>query len=214
MNQFLGVDSKLVQFFTLLGNLILLNLLWILTSLPIITAGAASAAMYAVIFQYAEGTDDAVLKPFIKSFLSNFRQSTLLWIPICLLFIMLGIDMVFLIGNAASGIAPLLWVPVVLISFLTAVILTYSFPLIAKFSAPLRNVLRNSVCLFFLNFFPSAGILMLNLLPWGLMLLAPRLFFRTGILWFLLGFSLIAYLNSRILLKIFKKYLAESSPQP
>ena len=109
MNQFLGVDSKLVQFFTLLGNLILLNLLWILTSLPIITAGAASAAMYAVIFQYAEGTDDAVLKPFIKSFLSNFRQSTLLWIPICLLFIMLGIDMVFLIGNAASGIAPLLW---------------------------------------------------------------------------------------------------------
>ena len=75
MNKIFNIESKFVQGLATAGNLIILNLLWILTSLPIITIGASTTAMYAVAFKYADDTDDAVLKPFFKAFVSNFKKA-------------------------------------------------------------------------------------------------------------------------------------------
>ena len=74
-------DSPVMQKLALLTNLMLLNLLWLICSLPVLTAGAATTAMDAVIFQYLDGGDDSVIKPFFKAFAANFRQSTLIGIP-------------------------------------------------------------------------------------------------------------------------------------
>ena len=69
-------DSKLMRLMTGITNLVCLNLLWIICCIPIITAGAATTAMYSVLFAYITGQDDAVLKPFFRAFRNNFRQAT------------------------------------------------------------------------------------------------------------------------------------------
>ena len=85
MKGIFGFDSPVMQKLALLTNLILLNFLWIICSLPIITMGAATTAMNSVIFQYLDSGNDAVIKPFFKAFVSNFRQSTLIGLPLSLL---------------------------------------------------------------------------------------------------------------------------------
>ena len=206
MNKLFSPDSKLVQILTLVGNLILLNLLWLITSLPIITIGATTTAMYSVLFDYLENRDDAVLKPYFKAFLSNFKQSTLLWLPICILSVILGIDAYYLISYAPSSVAPLLWVPFFVLVALLTVIMTYAFPQIARFQTTLRDVLRNSLLMFLLHFLQSICIVALNLIPWATMLMIPDIFAQTSIFWVIFGASVIAYFNAKVLLKVFQKH--------
>ena len=67
-------DSPFSQKLALVGNLIMLNILWIVCSLPIITMGAATTALYYTVFQYQTNGEDAVFRPFFRGFAKNFKQ--------------------------------------------------------------------------------------------------------------------------------------------
>lgn len=73
-------DSPLMRLMMLITNLVCLNVLWLLCCLPVITAGAATTAMYYVVFQYITKQDDSVLRPFFKAFKENFKTLTPIWI--------------------------------------------------------------------------------------------------------------------------------------
>ena len=73
--------SKFYRLMTLVTNLMLLNMLWILTSLPLFTMGASLSAMYHVCIQYVTKQDDGLVKLYFKAFKENFKQATLVWIP-------------------------------------------------------------------------------------------------------------------------------------
>ena len=98
-----------MKILTLAANLVCLNILWLLCSLPIVTAGASTAAMYYVVFQYINDQDDAVLKPFLKAFKENFRTATPVWMLNLLIGLALaaGIPiMIFLMTGAKMPILP------------------------------------------------------------------------------------------------------------
>ena len=86
------------------------------------------------------------------------------------------------------------------------ILLTYAFPLMARYESPLGHIIRNSYLLFFMEFRRSVFILVVEILPWATLLLFPNLFMRLGILWFFLGGSAIAYWNDKVLLRIFEKH--------
>ncbi len=209
MNKLFNVESKFVQFLAMLGNLVILNLLWLITSLPIITIGASTTAMYSVAFKYADNTDDAVIKPFFKAFASNFKQSTLIWIPMCLLTVLLFIDGYYLISHGNSSSTPLLWIPFFVLLVVLLVANAHIFPQIARFEVNTRTALHNTLLMSLLHLFQTVGIIGLNLLPWVLMLVIPEIFALTGIFWFMFGASAIAYFNAKVLLKMYKKHEPE-----
>lgn len=66
---------------TVLADIFLLSFLWLIFSIPIITAGASTTAVYYVCTKKAAGTDAYVLKGFLKSFIQYFlyRRSYLLF---------------------------------------------------------------------------------------------------------------------------------------
>ena len=68
------------RIFGFLGQLIALNLLWIVCSLPVITAGASTTALYYCTLKLHKDGDIRVFHDFFKSFKQNFKQSTLIWI--------------------------------------------------------------------------------------------------------------------------------------
>lgn len=205
MKGIFGFDSPVMQKLALLTNLILLNFLWIICSLPIITMGAATTAVNSVIFQYLDSGNDAVIKPFFKAFVSNFRQSTLIGLPLSLLAGMLVFDGLYLVANSAQGFQ-LLWLPCILLALLCGMLATYAFPIIARYECRIQDVIRNSFLLFCLELFSSLFLLFLNAIPIILLVFFPDIFMKTSLFWVILGRSLTAFLSNSILLRIFKKH--------
>ena len=78
------------RIFGFLGQLIALNLLWIVCSLPVITAGASTTALYYCTLKLHKDGDIRVFHDFFKSFKQNFKQSTLIWILMAAVAVLYG----------------------------------------------------------------------------------------------------------------------------
>ena len=76
---FLKPDSPVMNFLSILADLIILNLLFIICSLPIVTFGAAYSAKYYVAMKIMRGEDTGTIIPFFKAFGRNFKQATVSW---------------------------------------------------------------------------------------------------------------------------------------
>ena len=202
MGNFFRLDSPVMKFLALVANLMCLNILWLLCSLPIITAGAATTAMYYVIFQYINDQDDAVLKPFLKAFKENFRMATPVWMLNLLIGLALAVGVFYLSQGAATWFVAL----VMAVAFVCFGATQYLYPMIARYDVPVRTVVGNSFALSTRHLFRTVVMVLLNALPMILGFFAPNLLLYIGVLWILGGFSMVAYLNGRIMIGIFRKY--------
>lgn len=195
-------ESKLVRFMTLVTNLVCLNALWIIGCIPVITAGASTAAMYSVLFRYLTGKDDAVWKPFWRAFGESFRQVTPFWVMHLLVSLAFGAGVLYMTLDVE------MWVRIVFGAMLLiyAAAGVYCYPIFARFNTTWRAVLLNSFALTFRHLLSSLSMAIISALPLGLLLLAPEIFWKTILVWTLVGFSILAYLNAKILLPIFRQY--------
>ena len=57
MKALFNADSPLMRFLSRVADIMLLNALWLLCCVPIVTAGAATTAMYHVTLKLAAGAD-------------------------------------------------------------------------------------------------------------------------------------------------------------
>lgn len=73
-------DSKLSTVLNTIGSLIILNLLTLLCSLPVVTAGAAYSAMYRILIQIVRKEDGHICSSFFHAFRENLGRSTLIWL--------------------------------------------------------------------------------------------------------------------------------------
>ena len=200
---FFRVGSPFYRFMTLVTNLILLNLIWLVACIPVITAGAATTAMYSVLLKYVNKEDDDVLKPFWKSFRHNFKQATLLWIPHSLIGLALGAELVYL-GYNSTGI--IWWVLFGALAVIYMMVSAMIYPMLARYVNTTRAIVFNSINLTFRNFLPMVSAAVLTFGPVGMLLLDPEYFLYIGLIWTFGGISLLAYLNCIVVSKIFKKY--------
>ena len=204
-------DSPFVQKIAMVGNLVVLNILWILCSLPVITMGAATTALYYTIFQMQTNDEETVFRPFFRAFGKNFVQSTLIWIPTLAITALMIFNLRFLFALGGSS---LLWIVIIVMSVLFLLIQTQLLPQIARFETKLGTVIQNAALLTVLHM-PSAFLMAgLNIIPIVIFFLYPFAFMRWLPLWVGIWFSLVAYMNGRMLLKIWKKHMPEEEEKP
>src|SRR6186713_2929925 len=86
MSGFFAPDSAAMRFLTRIADLMILNLLFIATSIPIVTLGASVTALNFTAMRIVRGQCDSVTGDYFGSFRRNFRQATL----IGLIFLLLG----------------------------------------------------------------------------------------------------------------------------
>ena len=195
-------DSLLMRLLDRLGTLLILNLLFLLCSLPIVTVGAASTALYTVTLREARGDARSILSGFFTAFRKNFWKATLLWLIVLLLSAIFFVDLILLNRlNAPVILRYCLYIG----GFFFASMLPYLFALQARFENSLRQTLRNALALGVAKLPATVLMLFLMSLPLLLMYLSEELFLRLSIFWFLLGFSLTAQLCSILLTRIFAK---------
>ena len=191
-------DGKFVKVLNRIADLVGLNLLAILFCIPIITIGASITAVYGCIFRIQEKREGYLTKDFWKLFKECFRSSTIIYLVGVAVVAMLYLDYQIF---ATDSRLDLLQVLVVAGGILVAEIFTYAFPMESYFENSLKATVKNALLLGISNIPYTLLMLGINVFPFFLVARIPVTF---GI-WFLIGISGVAWINSFFLKKIFSK---------
>lgn len=210
MGKFFNPDSPLMSFLGRLGDLIILNVLWLVCSLPVVTLGASLTAMNVVAQELAADACTSVVSGFFKAFRRDWKQGTVLGLIFLVLFGISYLEIsVLLSGSFPVILTALCMIPPILI--LSAA--SYAFPLLAHYDNTIGNILKNSLLLSIGNLPRSLVICAVNLIPALLAYFFPYLFVYTLAVWFFLGFAVLCYLNSQILKPLFLRLEQQQAPE-
>ena len=158
-------DSPVMNFIGKVADLIILNLLTLVLSIPIVTYGAATTAKYYVSMKIIRGEEGTLFKPYFKSFKENFRQSTIAWLILLIILAVLGLDWYWIIAvKGISTVNNIYLIVVGLISLLAVFTTMTIFPFIARFKLTLKEAFKGAVIFSFLNFFKLILILALEVI--------------------------------------------------
>lgn len=188
------------------ADLAILNILWILCSLPIITLGASTTALYDCTMKIIRQQDDGILAMFFRSFRRNLKQGIVLTLLSAISGFFLLCDlryfgildgMVFKLAFAIFAILGVFWV----------IAVSYVFPILAQFDNTIPGHIRSAVLVGSMHLKRTIPIVILNLIPVCIFLFAPSVFLMCMPIWLLCGASLIAFFNSKMLVPIFDTYI-------
>lgn len=149
--RFFSYDSTFSQVVLRVASSCYLNLLWLICSIPVFTAGAATAALYSVTLKLVNGYDGDLTRRFFGAFRSNFRQASVLWLILLAAGGVLALDgyIVYHLRAAATGAVAVFWTLLLALIIAAAVayaiILSYVFPLVASVVNTNRAMLINSL---------------------------------------------------------------------
>ena len=191
-------DGKFVKVLNRIADLVGLHLLAILFCIPIITIGASITAVYGCIFRIQEKREGYLTKDFWKLFKECFRSSTIIYLVGVAVVAMLYLDYQIFATDSRLDILQVL---VVAGGILVAEIFTYAFPMESYFENSLKATVKNALLLGISNIPYTLLMLGINVFPFFLVARIPVTF---GI-WFLIGISGVAWINSFFLKKIFSK---------
>lgn len=197
-----------------LGDLIFLNLLWLLCSLPLVSVGASTSALYAVCLKKAAGESPPVFRAFFHHFAQNFKQATALWLLSLAVLLVGAADLYFARQDAAGDLGLLFTLLGAAGLMLWAALSAFAWPLTARYTYRFRDLLRNAMVMTGLCWRQLLGILSCWLLPVLLVVLAPgvalRLFGWALVLW---GVSGPVYLAARFSWRAFLRQHLEPECQ-
>jgi uncharacterized membrane protein YesL len=193
MNGFFGLDSKFYKYGTLLGDIMILTLLWTITSLPLITIGASTTALYYVTTRQLSNREGYVTKDFFRSFKQNFFEATGVTILFAVIFAVLGFNIRYLDADSKWFL-----VQFVLIAVAIAV-LVFVFPILSRFKMGIFSLLGTSFSMAIGHFPTTITCLALLYAIYMIVMRWPILFVVC------VGFY--GLLTSLMFMRIFKKHL-------
>ena len=210
MSKLFRMDSPLMRFLTKIADLMVLNILFCVTSIPLITIGASWTALYSVTLKMVRDEEGSVSRSYFRSFRQNFRQATLLWLGVLVVLALLVLD-IRVLNGMAEGTAPgLLRVGVEILALLGIMVLQYLFPSLARFEASLADTLKNA-CMMALAHLPKTALMTAAAVGAVWITQINNTTIAVGLMvWPLIGFALMAFGNSGILRKIFDNYVPKA----
>ena len=177
-------DSKLYRAMDFIMNTFLLNLIWILMCIPIITIFPATAAMFGVIRKWKREGEIKIFASFFRFFKENVKQGIvleLIWLFIAFLFI---VNFNFT-NQIPSNVKYVLFAVYFLVLIQFIFITLYIFPVMVQYKVTWIQTIKNSLILSIRNL-PNT-ILLLLILSAGIAII----YFFAGAT--MIIFSLIAY---------------------
>ena len=207
LSGFFNYDNPVWRFIGKFGDLIILNVLWLVCSLPVFTIGASTTAVYYVTLKLARDDDGYTVRSFFKSFKENFKQATAIWLILLLAGVVLGVDLYFFarLFNGSSTVKTVMLTVFLAISLVYAAIVMYIFPLQSRFYNPIKRTFFNAFFMSIRHLFRTIGMIVID----GVLIAAGFVFMIPPVLmiFMLFGFPLLAFINSYILSPVFHLYM-------
>lgn len=203
-----STENAFGRFLDKLGKWIILNFLCLLCCLPIVTAGPAVSAMYAVTLKMAKGEPVSPAADFFKAFKQNFKKSFAIHIIMLLVAAVMALSLYYL-GQLQTGFVfyrYFKWILYVVMA-VYAMVLTYAYPLQAAFENTVRKTLTNALLLSLMHIFATVIMLAISVGPLILCWFVPAVFEYALFFYLLCGFAVTAFLHSKFFVNIFSQYI-------
>ena len=190
--------------------MIILNILFLITCIPIFTIGASMTALYYVTLRMVSGEEGPVSKDYFRSFKQNFRQATVIWL-ILMAFVLLLVYDIRSVWNGGGYVNTVVKILSVIAGAALVMVLLYVFAILAKFNNSVKGTIRNAVAIS-LAAFPKTLSMFMLIVSCAALTFYTETTIRWGLLfWMTLGFSSVTYFNSILLRKTFER-LIEGNP--
>lgn len=189
-----GISLFFYLLTTRFWDILKLNMIFILYSLPIFTIGPAFGAMTSITMSIVQNKHIFIFSDFHEAFKLNWKQSLVCSIISCIMFILLSTSIIFYFNSAQNN--AMYYIVVFFCIFITILFLfawLYIYPLLTTVSLSLKDIFKNAILLSivcfkntFLGAFTFGAILGLNVFFFPLTL--P--------LYLVLSFSLLSFISS------------------
>lgn len=186
-----------------------LNIIFIITSIPVVTMGAGMAAMNTVFLKIINERDFSVLKDYFASFKANFIKATVLWLIGLVIGFILYVDIVYWvkygIDDGAYGYVML--IVSILAGVFLVLMLHTAFPLVSRFDMSIKDLLINTFLITVKNIFYTIEALIFTVLIAGTsmyMILTGKLLIMIYMLFICFGLN--GLVQSYIFRRVLNKY--------
>lgn len=201
MGGLFNLDNPIWSFMGKIADLILLNLLVVVCSLPIFTIGASWTALYFVTIRMARNEESYIVKDFLRSFRDNFKQATIIWM-FALVAIVVFVGDILIYRMMPGAIPEPLMVAVMAVAFLVLCTIIYVFPVLSRFQNTIKGTLKNAFLISLVNIPYTIAFVVLAIIP----IIALIFVYQLAPLIIIVGISLPAYLASFLWVRIFRKF--------
>lgn len=164
MGTLFNMEGPLMQGLNKFADLIILNVITFICCIPIVTTGAALTALHYVCLKIVRGEECYIVRDYFKSFKSNFKQATIIWL---ILLAALGVFVCDLVVMYVAEIQfPfIVRALVLLLGILVVSVFMFAFPLQAKFENPVKQTLKNAFKASMLQFHKTIVMIAMLFIP-------------------------------------------------
>ncbi|MDD3362126.1 MAG: YesL family protein [Hespellia sp.] len=206
MKNIFNMDGPIFVFLSKVADILILNIMLLVTCVPIITIGAGLTALYATAMKCICRGEGYVFKTFCKEFALHFKHATLSYLLIGAAYIILYIDFRAVSVMFAATIAWVLRIVICLAALLLLMMASYLFAYIAIADTTMKENFKNSMLISIARLPYTVIMIVLNLAPVIIILVSGYIYIPMLGFYFWAGFAVVASVNSLLLNKTFKRF--------
>jgi len=193
-----STESKFYQALTILWDIMFIGLLWTVFSLPIITIGASTTALYYVATKKVTNRESSyMIKDFWHSFKDNIVKSTIVFLILAVVGFSVSYNLLLLSQAEASAFGLLIRLVIIFVGVQLLFVTSTIFAVIARFDLKIGEAFKTSFALANKHLFSTISNIIMFLTVWYLAFRIPV------ILLFMMG--IYAYFSSMLLVRMFRK---------
>lgn len=193
-------ENKFWNFIGKIADVACMSLLWFLTSLPIVTIGASTAAFYSFTLDAVHDEEGKVLSTYFSAFRENFKKATLLWLLQLVLTAFLAVNLYaawnfyLLKGVVGLGLLSL--------ALFGLIVCTgtgfYLYPILVYYDFPVKKIITDSFIMAVGNPHVTISVMVLFLLA------GAGIWWISGLFFFWIGLAI--FFSSYFIWGLFLKY--------
>lgn len=213
MGRLFDMDNKFFTFMGRVADLFILNVLFVICCIPIITIGASFTALFYVAMKMVRNEESYIIRDFFKSFKQNFKQATIINLIMLVVLFVLGLDL-NIVKNMGGSLSRPLTVVFLAFAILYVFVFLYIYPVLAKFYNTTKNTFINAFLMSIRHLPFTIIMLIITALPIAALFI-PNARLQSGILTILMliGPASIAYSNAGFFVKIFDNYIPKENSE-
>lgn len=205
----MNLHLKLADLFSKIVDLMILNILFVLTSLPVITLGASVTALYSVTLRLARDEESSIAKAYFRAFKQNFNLATKGFLLLGLPFVLMILNVLISYGRPEGYMMAVFAISVFFLCVL-GICMIYFFPVLARFQFSISQVLQHIPHMIFTHFTAFVIIMGFMGVVAAMFLLKVKAALLMIELSFVILWSLMAYVKSFFFRMIFDSYELDS----
>ena len=176
MGWLFDINNPVMRWVVKIFDCMCLSFLWLIASLPVITIGASTTALFAAIHRYIRLEEGGLWTTFWRGVRENFKRSTICWLFVLLAFALIAVDVLVFRTMAVGGqpLGKLYWLILLLMALVTTWA-SYLFAYAERFTGSVKDVLRMSFMLMVLHPVKAVTVLVILLAGIALVVIGPGL---------------------------------------